>query len=191
MSMEQGKSLAGIGALLLVIGTFVPFLSIVGFILMMIGLKNLADHYNEKGIFNNALYGIIFGIVGAAAAAVIIIAVVFGGSFLGFTFAPSGDITGNFMALFGGIAIALVVAFIFYILMAIYLRKSFNALANKTGINMFRTAGLLLLIGAILTIILIGLILIFVAWILLTVGFFSMSSTQPSPAPAPAQTVTA
>jgi len=46
-----------------------------------------------------------------------------------------------------------------------------------------------LLIGAILTIILIGLILIFVAWILLTVGFFSMSSTQPSPAPA--QTVTA
>ena len=42
MSMEQGKSLASIGALLLVIGTFVPFLGIVGLILMMIGLKSFS-----------------------------------------------------------------------------------------------------------------------------------------------------
>ena len=39
MSMEQGKTLASIGALLLVIGTSVPFLGIVGLILMMIGLE--------------------------------------------------------------------------------------------------------------------------------------------------------
>ena len=68
--------------------------------------------------------------------------------------------------------------------MAVYLRKSFDALANKTGNGMFKTAGLLLLIGAILTIVLIGLILIFVAWILLTVAFFSMPSTPPPPAQA-------
>jgi uncharacterized membrane protein len=85
---------------------------------------------------------------------------------------------------FGGILIALIVAFIFYILMAVYLRKAFDTLADKTGNGMFKTAGLLLLIGAILTIILIGLILIFVAWILLTVAFFSMQSTPPPPAQA-------
>ena len=182
MSIEPGKSLAAIGALLLVIGTFIPFLGIIGFILLMIGLKNLADYYQDRRIFDNALYGIIFGIIGVAAAAFLIVAVVFGGSFLGFQFAPGGDITGNLFAFFGGIAIALVVAFIFYILMAIYLRKSFDALANKSGVGMFRTAGLLLLIGAVLTIILIGIILIFVAWILLTVAFFSMSSAPPPPA---------
>ncbi len=184
MSMEQGKSLASIGALLLVIGTFVPFLGIVGLILMMIGLKSLADYYKERGIFDNALYGIIFGIIGAAAAAFLIIAVVFGGSFLGFAFGPGGDITGNLVAFFGGILIALIVAFIFYVLMAVYLRKAFDALSDKTGNGMFKTAGLLLLIGAILTIVLIGLILIFVAWILLTVAFFSMPSTPPPPAQA-------
>ncbi len=182
MSIEPGKSLAATGALLLVIGTFVPFLGIVGFILMMIGLKNLAAHFQERRIFDNALYGIVFGIIGVAAAAFLIIAVVFGGSFLGFAFGTEGGITGNILAFFGGIAIALIVAFIFYILMALYLRKSFDALANKTGIGMFRTAGLLLLVGAILTIILIGLLLVFIAWILLTVAFFSMSSAPPPPA---------
>ncbi len=174
MSMEPGKSIAGVGALLLIIGSFVPFLGIIGFILLMIGLKNLSDYYKDRNIFNNALYGIIFGIIGVAAAAFLLIALIFSGSFL-------GTITGNIIAFFSGILIALVVAFIFYILMALYLKRAFDGLANKTNIGMFRTAGMLLLIGAVLTIILIGLILIFVAWILLTVAFFSMSSSTQSP----------
>ncbi len=181
MSMDPGKSIAGVGALLLIIGSFVPFLGIIGFILLMIGLKYLSDYYRDRNIFNNALYGIIFGIIGVAAAAFVIIALVFSGSFLGIGFSPGGDMTGNIVALFGGILIALVVAFIFYILMALYLKRAFDGLANKTNIGMFRTAGLLLLIGAVLTIVLIGLILIFVAWILLTVAFFSMSSSPQSP----------
>jgi uncharacterized membrane protein len=185
MSMEPGKSIAGVGALLLIIGSFVPFLGIVGLILIMVGLKYLSDYYRDKNIFNNALYGIIFGIIGVAAAAFLIIALIFGGSFLGIGYAPGGDITGNLFAFFGGILITLVVAFIFYILMALYLKKAFDSLADRAGIGMFRTAGMLLLIGAILTIILIGLILIFVAWILLTIAFFSMSSSPQSP---PAQT---
>ncbi len=186
MSMEPGKSIAGIGALLLIIGSFIPFLGIVGLILLMIGLKYLADYYKDNNIFNNALYGIIFGIIGVAAAAFLLIAVIFGGSFLGIGYAPGGEIGGNIIAFLGGILIALVVAFIFYILMALYLKRAFDALAGRSGIGMFRTAGMLLLIGAILTIVLIGLILIFVAWILLTVAFFSMSSSQQPP---PAQTV--
>ena len=178
MSMEPGKSLAGIGTLLLVIGTFVPFLGIVGLILMMIGLKYLADYYRDKGIFNNALYGILFGIVGIAAAAFIVIALFFGGNLLGITFGGEEAITGNIIGFFAGIVVALVIAFIFYVLMALYLRKAFNSLADKSGVGMFRTAGTLLFVGAILTIILVGLLLIFVAWILATVAFFSMSNTS-------------
>jgi len=185
MSMEQGKSLASVGALLLIIGSFVPFLGIVGFILLMIGLKNLSDYYKDRSIFNNALYGVLFGIIGVAAAAFILIAVIFGGTFLGFQYGPGGQditgITGNVFAFFGGILIALVIAFIFYILMALYLKRAFDSLAHMSGVGMFRTAGLLLLLGAILTIVLIGLVLIFVAWILLTVAFFSMPSTSPPP----------
>src|SRR5512135_1199825 len=125
MSMDPGKSIAGVGALLLIIGSFVPFLGIIGFILLMIGLKNLSDYYKDRGIFSNALYGVLFGILGAAAAAFILIAVIFGGTFLGFSYGTSGSditgITGNVFAFVGGILIALVVAFIFYILMALYL----------------------------------------------------------------------
>ena len=190
MSMEPGKSLAGIGTLLLVIGSFVPFLGIVGFILMMIGLYYLANYYKDKSIFNNALYAIIFGIVGIAAVGFILIALFFGGSLLGITYGGSAGITGNLLGFFGGIIIALVVAFIFYILMAFYFRKTLNTLADKSGVGMFRTAGTLLFFGAILTIILVGLVLIFIAWIMATVAFFSMPSTSSAPQAPPAPPVT-
>jgi predicted membrane protein len=59
-----------------------------------------------------------------------------------------------------------------------HLRRTFNALAQKSGEASFTTAGNLLWWGAILTIILVGLVLIFVAWIFATIGFFTMKSRQ-------------
>ncbi len=154
-------------------------------ILLLIGLKNLAQHYNDNSIFQNALYAMIFGIIGIVAAGVVIASLFFGG-----LFAAGGS--GAFLGLAAGIILALVVVFIFYILMAVYFRRVFDSLANKSGQGMFRTAGLLLFIGAILTIIIIGLVLIFVAWILATIAFFSMTPAttpqQSSPPPPPPQT---
>jgi len=173
--------MAGIGALFLVIGSFVPFLGIVGIILLLVGLRDLAKFYGDSKIFDDSLYAVIFGIIGIVAAGAILVLAFFGGLF-----------TGAIGLGLLGIFIAAAVAFLFYILMAVYFRDTFNKLADKTGQGMFRTAGLLLLIGAILTIVLVGLILVFVAWILLTVAFFSMTTTakppQP-PAPTPPQTV--
>jgi uncharacterized membrane protein len=175
--------MAGIGALLLVIGSFVPFLSLVGIILLLIGLRDLAQHYNDNSIFQNGLYALIFGLIGIVAAGLVLVSFFLGGFLLG----------GGFLGL-AGIILALVVVFIFYILMAVYFRRAFDSLANKSEQGMFRTAGLLLFIGAILTIVIIGLVLIFVAWILATVAFFSMTpattpqlSTPPPPPPPPPQ----
>jgi len=169
--------MASIGALLLVIGSFVPFLSLVGIILLLVGLRNLARHYNDDSMFQNALYAVIFGIIGIVAAGVLLVSLFIGGLFA----------AGAFLGLAAGVIVALVVAFIFYILMALYFRKAFDSLADKSGQGTFRTAGLLLLIGAVLTIVVVGLILIFVAWILVTVAFFSMTPTttpqQPPPPP--------
>jgi uncharacterized membrane protein len=171
--------MASIGALLLVIGSFVPFLSLVGIILLLVGLRDLARHYNDNSIFQNALYAVIFGIIGIVAAGVLLVSLFISG-------------TGAFLGLAAGIIGALIVAFIFYILMALYFRRAFDSLADKSGQGMFRTAGLLLLIGAVLTIVIVGLILIFVAWILATVAFFSMTPTatsqQPPPPPPPPRT---
>lgn len=176
MSLETGKNMGGIGAILLVVGSFVPFLSIVGIILVLIGMKNLADYYNENSIYQNALYGFIFGIIGIIAAAFIIIPLFFGGALFG---------GAGIIAAIGGIIIALLLAFIFYILEAVYYKRAFDTLAQKSGENMFRTAGLLLLIGAVLTIILVGLVLIFIAWILVAVAFFSIRTGSAAAPPSP------
>jgi uncharacterized membrane protein len=171
--------MASIGALLLVIGSFVPFLSLVGIILLLVGLRDLARHYNDNSIFQNALYAVIFGIIGIVAAGVLLVSLFISGA-------------GAFLGLAAGIIGALIVAFIFYILMALYFRRAFDSLADKSGQGMFRTAGLLLLVGAVLTIVIVGLVLIFIAWILVTVAFFSMTSTatsqQPPPPPPPPRT---
>ena len=174
MSLESGKNMAGIGSILLVIP--VPFLSIVGIILVLIGMKNLSQAYNDESIWKNTLYAVIFGIIGIVATGVTLLSLFFGGIFAGAALG-FGEATG-ILGLIAGIIIFLVVAFVFYILEAIYIRKAFDSLANKSGVGLFRTGGLLLLIGAVLTIILVGLFLIFIAWILILVAFFEIPTNQ-------------
>lgn len=174
MSLESNKTLGGIGAILVAVGSIVPIIGIVGIILVLIALKGLADNYGESAIYQNSLYGLIFYIIAVIVAAFVLIGAFFGGIF-----------AGNLLALAGGMILAAVAMFIFYVLGAWFFKKSFNTLSAKSGENMFNTAGLLLFVGAILTIIFIGLILMLVAWILIAVGFFSIKSTQPPAAPAP------
>ena len=53
-----------------------------------------------------------------------------------------------------------------------FLRKSMDQLSTKSGIGLFGTAGLLMLIGAVIPII--GLLIIWIGAILATVAFFQM-----------------
>jgi len=181
MSLEPNKTLGGIGAILIAVGSFVPILSIIGIILVLIAMKGLAEYYKENSIFENALYGFIFGIIGIIAAIVMFFTVFFAG--ITTPFSPNFTVPSFTISLIG----VLIVMFIFYLIGAIFYRKSFTLLSEKSGEKMFDTAGLLLLIGAILTIIFIGAILMLVAWILAAVGFFSIKAqpTQPLAAEPP------
>jgi uncharacterized membrane protein len=183
VSIESSKTLGGVGALLVAFGFFVPFLSLVGIILVFIALKGIADSYGDSSIFQNALYGIIFLIIGAVAGAVVILGALFG---IGWTTAAIdyADMS-SLWAFIGTIIIGVVVIFVFYLLSAIFFKRSFDTLSAKTGEKMFGTAGLLMLVGAILTIVLVGLILMLIAWILVAVAFFSVKTTAPPSAPAP------
>jgi uncharacterized membrane protein len=180
MSVESNKALGGIGALLVAFGFFVPFLSIIGIILVFIALKGIADAYGDSSIFQNALYGVIFLIIGAVVGAVVIL-----GAFFGIGWNMRTSATMDIWASIGTIIIGAVILFIFYVISAIFFRKSFDTLATKTGERMFGTAGLLMLVGAILTIVLVGLILLLIAWILAAVAFFSIKTTAAQPAPSP------
>jgi uncharacterized membrane protein len=207
MTLESSKNLGGIGALLIVIGSLgfaVPYaglLSLVGVILLLIGLKGLANIYGDAGIFNNTLYAIIIAIVGVVVgiASIVITALATLAS-IGITLTNVTDWAtfgtelanrfsnpANFGVLWtviGALIIGVIIIFVFAIIAVFFFRKSLTSLATKTSVGLFGTAGLLMLIGAVLTIIAIGAILIWIAWILVTVAFFQIR-TQPAQTPPP------
>jgi uncharacterized membrane protein len=178
--LESNKTLGGIGAILLAI----PFLSLIGIILVLVAMKGMADYYNEDSIFKNALYGFIFGIVGVVALVAIILMLIFGvASISSITtwdiiapLASSPDLVFGLSA-FLLFILAFVVLYVFGLIGAIFYKKSLDTLKEKSGESIFGTAGLILLIGAIIPGI--GELLKLVAWILAAVGFFSIKVPCP------------
>ncbi len=175
-NVDSSKMLAAIGALLLFL-SFVPVIGIIGIILLFIGLKGLSDYYKDQTIYGHAFKGLIFGIIGIIAVS----AFSFTSFFSWFTIAPSVDSVFAAVGLLALTIVVLIVAFVFYLLMAMNLRRAFNTLADRSGENMFRTAGNLLWWGAILTIIAVGLILVWIAWLILAIAFFSMKIAPVQP----------
>ena len=185
MTLESDKTVGGIGALLIAIGMIVPFLGIIGIIMVLIAMKGLADYYQDDSIFRDSIYAIIFGIVGIIALGIIAFLLFLTTSIASITtfmMPPASAFTA--LSVIGFIILAIVIVFVFFLLEAIYFRRAFDKLANQSGEGIFRTAGLLLFIGAILTLILIGLILVFVAWIMAMVGYFALKA-KAMPAAAP------
>ncbi len=204
MALQSNKTLGGVGALLMVVSPFLVsgfslVLGLVGLILVLIAIKGLSDHYKESSIFNNTLYGVILSIVGVAVfvAALFLTAISFFKNVLGIELSTAFSdptvfsnidwseaiVFENFMTHVAALVGSLVALFIFIVVAAIFYRKSLATLAEKTGVGLFGTSGLLLLIGAVLTIIVIGVLLIWVALILLIVAFFQIREEPAQPSP--------
>ena len=210
VNFYTSKTLSGVGALLVFVSfmaaPFAPsfggsFIALIGLIIMLIGVKGLADYYKEAGIFNNMLYGTIAGIVGIVVAVAIAIGIVINSlsSFLYKIFPGwNGDWTTlsgmtpntsnlNFSDIVPFLTAALavfVVLFVFAIVVALLYRRSLSSLKDKSGTGLFGSTATLLLIGAVLTIILIGYILIWIGILMLAIAFFELR-------PQPAQTMPA
>ncbi len=167
MSLESNKTLGGIGAILLAI----PFLSLIGIILILIAMKGMGEYYNDDNIFKNALYGFVFGLVGVIALIAVILMFVVGYTATSQVITTAPSTTFAFTG-FGLFILAFIVLYVFSLIGAIFYKKSLDILSEKSNENMFSTAGLILLIGAAIP--LIGEILKFVAWILAAVGFFNI-----------------
>ncbi|KON33265.1 MAG: hypothetical protein AC479_05225 [miscellaneous Crenarchaeota group-6 archaeon AD8-1] len=203
MNLESSKNIGGVGALLLLITPLASFflsifgsiIGLIGFILVLIAVKGLADYYNEGSIFSNTLYGIILTIIGAViVTATFAIAAVGLLTDLGLDLAtlvsdPNAINNLDFSAINldllwvhgATVLIGLVILFAFIVIAAIFYRKSLTSLSQKTGVGLFGTAGLLMLIGAILTIILIGYAVLWIALLILTIAFFSIRIEQTQP----------
>jgi uncharacterized membrane protein len=206
MSLENSKILGGVGALLMFLGilpyiSFFGVIEIIGLILVMVALYQLGSYYREGGIFNNALYGLITGIVGGViSVAVAIITVLTSLKDFLYTMFPdwNGDWTAlssltpdpanisnisidSIAPLLAGLFAMLLILWVFSIIAAFFFRRSFGTLSEKSGVGLFSTAGLLLLIGAVLIILGIGLILIWISALLLSIAFFQLKPQQEQP----------
>ena len=194
MTLESNKTLGGIGAILMFIGIF-PLISyygiieLVGVILVLVALHGLASYYNENGIFNNAIYGVVAGIVGGIIAVVAVVYTVLTSltdllqqiypgwngdwsTLQGMTPNTSNIDPSAIYPLVAGILAVLVIVWVFAIIAAFFIRRSLKQVSTKSNVGLFGTAGLLLLIGAIIP--LLGLILIWIAALLLAIAFFTL-----------------
>jgi len=213
MTIETSKTLGGVGAILMFVG-IIPVINsygvieLIGLILVMVALYNLASYYTERGIFNNAFYGLIAGIVGGVVAVgTVVLAVLTSLTDFLYTIYPSWN--GDWSALSGltpdtsnlsldaivpfltGLFAALLILWIFAIIGFYFVRRSLTSLSAKSGVGLFSTAGLLMLIGAVLIIAVgIGLLLIWISMLLLAIAFFQIRPQQAqaaTPAAAPTQ----
>ena len=121
MSLESNKTLGGIGAILLAI----PFLNLIGIILVLIAMKGMGEYYNDEDIFKNALYGFIFGFVGVVALIVAIIMYAVGFA----AFPPEFP----FFSIFGLFIITFLVMYFFSLIAAAFYRQSLDRLAKKSA----------------------------------------------------------
>ena len=85
-----------------------------------------------------------------------------------------------FGTIIGGCILGLIVAWIISIIAAIYLRRSYNSIAEHTKINLFKTTGTAYFIGAITTIVLIGFLILFIARIIEIIAYFSLPDKLPT-----------
>jgi uncharacterized membrane protein len=211
MSIETSKILGGLGALLMFIG-IIPYINyfgvieLVGLILVMAALYGFGSYYKEGGIFNNALYGLIVGIVGGVISVAVVIIVILS-SLTDFLKTLYPGWNGDWTALSGltpntsnitldsitpfiaGIIAVLIILWVCSIIAAFFIRRSLGKLSIKSGVGLFSTAGLLLLIGAVLIIAIgVGLILIWISALLLAIAFFQIKPQQAQPTAPPAPT---
>jgi len=162
--LSDAKLLGGIGSILQII----PFLSIVGYILTLIAVKYVSDEVKDSAIFTDMIFAVITGIVGAVL-----------GAFMLFFGILSSVFTAGIGAILGVIAF-LAIAWVALIISSIFVRRAFGSMATKLNISTFRTAGTLYFVGALLTIVLVGFLVLLVAFIMQIIAFFSIQDVQPA-----------
>jgi uncharacterized membrane protein/ribosomal protein L40E len=191
----------------LLIGVFgAPFglLGLAGLILFMIAMKGFAVHYKDPSIFNNALYWILSSIIAGVVAVALSVAVVL--SVLSriietmSPFTPANpptlsSVLDALRPLIGYFIPVGIVVFAIMVLSVVFIMRAFNRLAAASGVSLFRTVGLMFLVGvaltgalglltvllvfsgsiaisAILPLTVVSGLVSFVTWILTTIGFF-------------------
>jgi uncharacterized membrane protein len=198
-----GAIISFIGSIGFLFYQYLIGLLVVGVILIFVALRGYGNYFKETGIVANAIYGLVTSIVGIAVTGIVGIFIVFDTNIVknflldlwptwnqSWSTLPSiASTTPNTTNLpnaglvnfFGAVFALIVVISAFAIVSAFFVRRSLKIVAVKTLNKWFATSGLVLLIGAFLMLafLLPGLLVIWVAEIILAFAFFAKTAEQP------------
>jgi uncharacterized membrane protein len=152
-------------------------ISIIGLILFVLSMYKLSHYYNEQAIFKNVLYGLIITLVAGVFSLIIQFVFLAPLELNSVSTATAPAFIGRLML---GLIAVFVVAFLCGIFTAVLYWRAFTKLGEKSGVEAFKTAGLLYLIGTVLLIVAVGVIIVWIAWIYAAKGYKQL---QPKPAP--------
>jgi len=154
-------------------------LNFVGFILFLISMYGLAKDYREPSLFRNTVYGFLT-LVGGTLFFYLLEFLFFPFIFSDLIAIPySVQTPGTFASLFLDILIFSVLLwvgmFVVSLVSSIFFRRVLYGLFEKTGEEKFKSAGFWIFLGGVLSIVVIGGVFVFVAWIYALLGFYSLN----------------
>jgi uncharacterized membrane protein/ribosomal protein L40E len=141
---STGLSLISLG----VSGIF-GVLAIVGFLLFLIAMYGFSNDYNERRIFSNLIYGILFTIVAGVVVIVIFVLIVLLNLAILSSTAPT-QVSSSFSRVFGLFSPVLGLVGVVW---TVFVVRAFNLLADKSKVPLFKTGAKLLLAGALVNIV--------------------------------------
>jgi len=165
------KTFGGLGSLFIVLSV-IPYvggiLGLIGFILLAIAIKKFADSEGRPELFSNFVKGILIYIAG------VIVGLVFG---VGSIMTVAQHEGAGFLT-YALMTVALLIMYAATVVGAYFIKQVFTEIGLLTGNNLFDWGGKLLFWGAILTVIVVGAIVSWVGWIILTVAFFTTQENK-------------
>lgn len=206
MSLQASKILGGIGALILFVSVFTIMfhftvveavvVGFIGCIIVLISLYGLSRFYKDKGIFTNALFGVLIAIVGAIISVIIAVAIILPilldrmqqahqntngnpGEAV-FYFLNNLD-NATWLQIGLGVWLAYFAMCGFIIIAMFFIYRSLKKLAKHSLNRLFAITGLMLIIGAVGSIALIGLLILWVSTLMLAIAFFTLKKPKPTP----------
>jgi len=172
MDPELAKVLAGLGGIVAGLGVLTNWVAtLVGAVLIYLGLSEYANRLGDPSVRDNATRWLIYVAFASVAFAVAYSAVGF--SIFSLHAAWTWLLAG---VAFAVAAVAWVVGWVLQVASAYRMRQLLGPLAGATGEGLFRTADTLYWWGSALAVVAIGVVLLFVAYILMGVAFLTARS---------------